>query len=126
MSETVIAQGIATREIHYITSSVPLQLYLKGVHKIMNKHLTKAQVQELFDKESMLIGKSDGVPLCRAEQLFGRQACNYAFVTVREGNAFGVGDYDLPYLGIKGFQAAASYHNVEMIRDAFIKEVETA
>lgn len=92
----------------------------------MNKQLTKAEVQELFDKESILIGQSDCVPLHRAKELFGDGAANYAFSISRSiGGYFGVGDYNLPYLTLRGFQAAASYHNVEMLRDE-LREVGIA
>lgn len=80
--------------------------------------LNKKQVQLLFDREAVLLGTTDGVPLNRAVALFGEDAVNHAqhFEAGVYTNGYGVGDYTLPYLTIQGFQAAASFYNVQQVR----------
>lgn len=79
--------------------------------------LNKKQVQILFDREAVLLGTNDGVPLDRVVALFGEDAASYA--SRQEGgvywNAYGVGDYTLSYLTLLGFQAAASFYNVQQL-----------
>ncbi len=91
----------------------------------MDKQLTKAQVQDLFAKEAVLIGTNDGVPFHRVTQLFGSKAANYGFSFEGGRNIFGIGDYQLSYLTIKGFCGAAAYHNVELIHND-LEEVQSA
>lgn len=81
--------------------------------------LNNNQVKELFEKEAVLIGSRDAVPLYRVRELFGDRAAGY--LTITQGNdryrIFGVGDFQCPYVTFDGFQSAASYANVEAIRD---------
>lgn len=91
----------------------------------MDKQLTKAQVQDLFAQEAVLIGTNDGVPFQRVTQLFGSNAANYGLSLEGGGNTFGIGDYQLSYLTIKGFCGAAAYHNVELIHND-LEEVQSA
>lgn len=78
------------------------------------------QVESLFRAEAVLLGNRDGVPSCRAEELFGALAVKHAenrkVGTGDYSNAYGIGDYSLSFLTHKGFMAAASFHNVELIR----------
>lgn len=81
--------------------------------------LNNNQVKELFEKEAVLIGSRDAVPLYRVRELFGDRAAGY--LTTAHGseryNIFGVGDFQCPYVTVDGFRAAASFANVEAIRD---------
>lgn len=100
--------------------------------------LNNNQVMELFQKEAILLGTNDAVPLYRVAELFGKRAAGFAVRgnSLRSPgyNAFGVGDYTLPYLTYEGFKAAASFANVEEIRDSvgrsadynFVEEAQCA
>lgn len=81
----------------------------------MERILNKEQVQDLFQKEAVLIGQFDVVPLYRATELFGDKAVEYAYGVKDSSNCFGIGNYSLPYLTYKGFQLAASFRNVEIV-----------
>ena len=71
--------------------------------------LNSTQVKQLFERESILIGTDDGVPVYRAAEVFGRRAAQFACnPRERLGSTFGIGD----------FQQAASYANVEEIARA--------
>lgn len=83
----------------------------------MGKALSKAEVKELFDSESILISHKDAVPLYRVKELFGEKAADFAYQAGKTGSFFGIGDYDLPYLNYSGFQLAASFYNVEKLRN---------
>lgn len=81
--------------------------------------LNKKQVQNLFDQEAVLLGTTDGVPLGRAVALFGKDAVDHAqhLSAGVHMNGYGVGGYTLPYLTLRGFQAAASFNNVQLLRE---------
>lgn len=80
------------------------------------KLLNESETKELFGREAILIGSSDGVPLFRAAELFGEKAAEFASAKPGDGhNLFGIGCFNLAYLNFKGFQKAASYANVEEI-----------
>ena len=79
--------------------------------KIMNK----AMVDELFQREAVLICSNDCVPEYRAAALFGKDAVEHA-KTLKLWNGYGIGEFTLGYLTYLGFQAAASYHNVKQLR----------
>lgn len=81
--------------------------------------LNKAQVDALFQREAVLFGSQDGVPIFRVAALFGEGAVKHA-QTLSGGcnyNGYGVGDYTLTYLTIQGFRAAASFSNVQQLRE---------
>lgn len=80
------------------------------------KTLNKDIVDVLFRREAVLIGNMDVVPKFRVADLFGTDAADFA---VRQGfwNGYGVGDYTFEYITHKGFQAAASYFNVQRLRE---------
>lgn len=81
--------------------------------------LNNKQVKELFEKEAVLIGSRDAVPLYRVRELFGDRAAGYITLLSNDSRyrLFGVGDFQCPYVTIDGFQSAASFANVEEIRD---------
>lgn len=85
----------------------------------MNGVLNKRQVIALFQEEAMLIGSANGVPQCRAEELFGVSAVR--FVTRNSGKAgshfntfFVDSRHSLPYLTLSGFLDAAGCANVSV------------
>lgn len=80
--------------------------------------LNKAQVDALFQREAVLIGTEDVVPAFRAAVLFGESAAKHAqsLPVGRYSNGYGVGDFTLMYLTLRGFQAAASFYNVQQFR----------
>jgi len=79
--------------------------------------LNKAQVQALFDREAVLLGSDDGVPEFRAVELFGKDAVVRAKCGTIKLNwdCTYIGDCVLSYLTYRGFQAAASYRNVQLL-----------
>ena len=79
--------------------------------------LNKAQVDVLFQKESVLIGTTDVVPKFRVSAIFGEDAASFAQKMQNGGNGYGVGDYTLFYITHMGFLAAASFYNVRQLRD---------
>jgi hypothetical protein len=86
----------------------------------MNNILNHEQANQLFDREAVLIGSADAVPLYRAAELFGDAAARFADRLTPCGvfsGTFGVGDYQLHFLTKKGFMQAAAFANVEAIRD---------
>ena len=80
--------------------------------------LTKMQADALFRREAVLIGTEDVVPIFRVAALCGEDAVKHAQVLSagRSSNGYGVGDYTLMYLTFRGFQAAASFYNVQQLR----------
>lgn len=85
------------------------------------KELNKAQVAALFAQEAVLMGSEDMVPEYRAAALFGKDAVEHAkkmdrSAPARYSNGYGVGDYTIFALTYRGFQAAASFHNVQLMR----------
>lgn len=78
--------------------------------------LNKAQVDALFQREAVLLGTENGVPDFRAAALFGKGAVEFA-ERLKYANSYGVGDYTLDYLTYQGFQAAASWFNVQLLRE---------
>lgn len=82
------------------------------------KELNKALVAALFEREAILIVTEDCVPEFRAVVLFGKEAVEY----VRKlspgsyWNVYTAGGCAVEYLTFRGFQAAASFHNVQLMR----------
>lgn len=80
------------------------------------KILNKAMVDALFRREAVLIGNEDRVPEHRATALFGQDAVNYA-KRMNHWNGYGVGGFTLGYLTYRGVLDAASYCNVQQLRE---------
>lgn len=82
------------------------------------RELNKAQVAALFEREAVLIGTEDSVAEFRAVVLFGKEAVEH----VRKlspgsyWNAYTAGGCTICYLTFRGFQAAASFYNVQLLR----------
>lgn len=86
------------------------------------KALNKTQVSALFEQEAVLMGTEDCVPECRAAELFGKEAVEHArnmdrAAPGRYADGYGVGDYTMSVLTFRGFQVAASFHNVQVLRE---------
>lgn len=82
------------------------------------KTLNKAQVEAMFQREAVLIGTEDGVPAFRVKALFGTDAVERVCVSGggERWNCYGMGGYNLAYLTLLGFQAAASFYNVQQLQ----------
>ncbi len=83
--------------------------------------LNSKQVDQLFQRNAVLIGNADGMPKYRAAELFGEEAVDYVDYVMgmncRNGyyNEYGIGNYDASYLTYRGFQKAATYVNIREI-----------
>ncbi len=85
----------------------------------MEKLVNKNQVQALFDRDAVLLGTEDGIPEFRVVALFGADAVAHVKVLGKGGDCircYGVRGYVLDYLTLRGFQAAASFSNVQLLR----------
>lgn len=85
------------------------------------KSLNKEQVAALFEHEAVLLGTENRIPDFRAVALFGEDAVKHAHKmdTGSPGHyadGYGIGDYTLSALTYRGFQAAASFFNVQLLR----------
>lgn len=82
--------------------------------------ISKAQAAQLFAENAVLFGRADGVPEQAATELFGFAAVDFAKRQQNAGltfNGYGIGDYTAWYLTEYGFYIAATYRNVERIRE---------
>ncbi len=79
----------------------------------------KTQVDQLFQKNAVLIGDTDGMPRYRAMELLGEEAVK---CVVNAGSrcgfcdVYGIGNHGVFYLTRRGFQAAATYVNIQEIK----------
>lgn len=81
------------------------------------KLLNEAEAKELFQREAILLGVSDGVPRFRVAELLGEEATKFGSAELGKGcNVYGIGEFQLPYLNYYGFRRAVSYANVEEIQ----------
>lgn len=80
--------------------------------------LNKAQVDVLFRREAVMISTEDVVPLFHVKAMFGTDAVKHArsLGAGKSWNSYGAGNYNLEYLTLPGFQAAASFYNVQQLR----------
>lgn len=90
----------------------------------MNRPLNKEQVKVLFEQEAVLMGTENCVPDFRAAALFGGDAVEHArrLDANRPGhysNGYGIGDCTMAALTLRGFQAAASFYNVQLLRKEY-------
>jgi predicted homoserine dehydrogenase-like protein len=82
--------------------------------------ISKAKAAQLFAENAVLFGRADGVPEQAAKELFGSSAVAFAKRQQNAGttfNGYGIGDYTAWYLTEYGFYIAATYRNVERIRE---------
>ena len=86
------------------------------------EELNKDQVAALFEREAVLLGTENCVPAFRVAAMFGKEAVKHArsLNSSKPGyyvSGYGIGDYTLAALTFRGFQAAASFHNVKRLRE---------
>ncbi len=88
------------------------------------KTLNKAQVEAMFQREAVLFGTEDGVPAFRVKALLGTDAVERACVSGAgdRWNRYGMGGYTIEYLTLLGFQVAASFYNVQQLRQEELQE----
>ena len=82
--------------------------------------MNKAKVAQLFAENAVLFGRDDGVPEKVATRLFGPAAVNFAKRQQNIGitfNSYGIGNYNAWFLTERGFYIAATYCNVEWLRE---------
>ena len=86
----------------------------------------KDNIQMIFDREKILIGDRDVFPEYRAVAIFGQDAVDFVKKSGKMHiNSYGIGNYNLWYLTIKGIEIAATYRNICYIRDK-MREGETS
>lgn len=92
--------------------------------------LNSKQVQELFEKEAILINDRDVIPQYAVEKLFGKAAMEFA-KSIQDYKNLGYwseyyidgGSYKLAFLTYKGFRIAATYSNIDETRNKTSQEV---
>lgn len=76
--------------------------------------LNNTQALHIFAKESYLFGDTDGLPLYRAEEIFGVDAVRFAIKKHTENkftyDAYDIGNYTVEYLTFDGVQEAITYN----------------
>ena len=78
--------------------------------------MNKAQVDELFHREAVLLGREEEVPEFRVVELFGQAAVTHLMHFEGSFGGYGIGDFTLHAVTYAGFRRAASFHNVEQLR----------
>lgn len=88
---------------------------------IIKETLNKAQVEQLFNENAVLLGSRDAVPELAVVRLFGQKALDFVYRMKPKENGsldgYGIGEYTAGALTKKGFFIAATYCNVIIIRD---------
>ncbi len=83
--------------------------------------LNKERADAMFRREAVFLSKADGIPEGRAKELFGKTAVTHA-ARLSSMSGYGIGDYTAMCLTYRGFLAAVSYQNVELIQAQEQKE----
>lgn len=80
--------------------------------------LNKAKVTDLFEREAVLIGTSDAVPVYRVAELFGEKSANFGMGFPGKGsNVFSADGDSIRYLTFRGFLMAATYKNINEMKE---------
>ncbi len=88
----------------------------------VQKILTKAEAEELFNTEAFLIGSVNGIPVQTVAELLGEEASNFPKVNGSSANIYGLGgDRQYKYLYLKGFMEAVTYHNLTIYSEVLAK-----
>lgn len=85
----------------------------------MKETISKEKARQIFNKNAVLFGVRDGIPVETAKKLLGPAAVDFATKTNNGGdlaNGYGIGVYTAMYLTERGFYVAVTYHNVSCIR----------
>lgn len=80
--------------------------------------MNNTEVVQLFEKEAFLVGSRDVVAISRAVELFGKKAAEFAKRKPGDYyNSYGIGNYKIDYFTLRGFKEAATYANIQEIRE---------
>ena len=83
---------------------------------MIQKILKREDADKLFHREAMLFELDDGVLASKAEELFGEDAVSRGGAYMNQ--AFPPAcNHCIEYLTLNGFRHAASYRNLELLRD---------
>ena len=99
-----------------------LYLVNKSTSVTIPKRLSLAEVKELFRQEALLFDDEDGVPYSRVSELFGKSALEFAVDfhgPTRTWGQWYINKYNAKYLVWKGFQLAATYQNVNLLKELY-------
>ena len=98
----------------------------KGVFRLVDaghirQTLNKKQVEEIFADNAVLFGTTDGLPIDKAVEIFGREAVKFAKHMSRDNpgavlSCYGIGDFTAFCFTLRGAMIAASFNNVCAIR----------
>lgn len=79
--------------------------------------LNRMEVDRIFQKEAVLIGKTDVIPYEVAVEYLGKSAVEFASICGVDYNEYWLGDkkHSLRYLYKKGFEKAATHYNIMVI-----------
>ena len=87
--------------------------------------MNKTQATELFEREAVLFGDVNGIPLTRARELLGDEAVDFIHsYGQKEGkrglyyNGYGNGRFTAMYMTRLGLFAAVTYNNVTALERA--------
>ena len=90
----------------------------------MNKlnKLNKAEAENLFRENAILIGSADVIPEHEAIEILGEESVGYAQYLGRNQkgrfcNAYGIGSYSALYLTLEGFMCAVTYRNIRILEE---------
>lgn len=87
---------------------------------MIQKILTKAEADELFFQNALLIGLSDGVLVSRAAELFGGSAVDFVHRLSRGGEYVTPVPLDVGYceaLTLDGFCYAVAHRNLQLVQE---------
>lgn len=84
------------------------------------KTYNKAEVDELFNENALLIGSRDVIPVDRATLLFGKKAVEYAGKWGVDRSSYGLGEKEsiaITFLFRQGFYKAVTYYNIRAMQN---------
>ena len=86
--------------------------------------MNKAQTKELFEREAVLFGAVDGIPMKRAVEILGQEAVDFTHrmesydKSLRYFGGYGNGPYTAYYITLYGLYIAVTYNNVTALQKA--------
>lgn len=84
------------------------------------KTYNRAEVDKIFEENSLLIGSHNVVPVSIAAFIFGDKAVEFAKEYGANRNSYGLGEKEsiaITYLYKQGFYKAATYYNIRVMQD---------
>ena len=85
----------------------------------------KEDIEKIFNREKLLVGRKDEFPEYKAVEIFGKDAVEFSRKLGNRGSTtscFGIGDYQFHYLTLEGLEIAATYVNICNVRDAITRK----